>query len=300
MTELPQSLHSWRAGGKLLDVNGIRVFYRTCDENRDDLPWLVCFHGFPTSSWDWHLLLPLLQGRWRILVFDFPGYGLSDKPSAHDYSLLGQLDVAQALLCHCSIETFDLLAHDMGNSVACELLYRRETNEFPFKLNSLVLLNGGVYMDMHRPLFTQRLLRTPIIGQITARLTSWRVFRMQYPRVYAHPEQFDLQHYQEQWALMLHNRGRQALAGIASYMRERVRMGERWTGPLHRLELPLSLIWGQKDPVAVAAIAQRIKTNNPTAVLHLLEDVGHYPQLEAPQLVAQQLIQHQQRIQQQD
>jgi pimeloyl-ACP methyl ester carboxylesterase len=63
--------------------------------------------------------------------------------------LLRQLDVTEALLRHCGIEKFDLLAHDMGNSVACELLFRREQGNYAFELNSLIMLNGGVYMDLH-------------------------------------------------------------------------------------------------------------------------------------------------------
>ncbi|MDZ4730317.1 MAG: alpha/beta hydrolase [Xanthomonadales bacterium] len=296
-SELPTSILAWRDAGEFLSVSGLQVFFRRLNEQRTDLPWLVCFHGFPTSSWDWHLLLPGLQQHWRVLVFDFPGYGLSDKPARHDYSLLCQLDVAEGLLRYCGITRFDLLAHDMGNSVACELLFRREQGNYPFALNSLVMLNGGVYMDLHQPLLTQRLLRTPILGPITARLSSWRLFRLQYPRVYANPAQFNQQHYQEQWALIIYKQGRKALSGVASYMKERVRRGERWTGPLHRLELPFSLIWGQQDPVAVPAIAERIAVNNPHAVLHQLGGVGHYPQLEAPHAVTEALIAHAQHSQ---
>ncbi len=295
-TSPPASLKAWQQAGKIFVSNDLHIFFRTWNEQQNDLPWLVCFHGFPTSSWDWHLLIPELKSRWRILVFDFPGYGLSDKPKRHDYSLLRQLDVVENLLRHCGIAKFDLLAHDMGNSVACEMLYRREQGDYSFELNSLVMLNGGVYMDLHQPLLTQRLLRTPVLGPITARLSSWRVFRLQYPKVYANPTQFDEAHYREQWALMVHKQGRKALSGVASYMKERVRRGERWTGPLHRLDLPFSLIWGLDDPVAVPAIADRIVANNPHAVLHRLPGVGHYPQLEAPNAVAEHLIKHQQDI----
>lgn len=292
MSELPASLQHWRDGGDSFTVNGIQIFYRCFAGQQIQLPWLVCFHGFPTSSWDWHQLVPLLTSHWQVLVFDFPGYGLSGKPSRNDYSLLRQLDAAERLLQHLAINSFDLLAHDMGNSVACELLYRREQGDYLFELKSLVLLNGGVYMDMHRPLLTQRLLRTPILGKIIARLSSWRMFRLQYPRVYANPGQFEESHYREQWALMMHNQGRKALAGIAGYMRERVRRGERWTGPLHRLELPCTLIWGQQDAVAVVDIALRIRSNNPLVVLEQLEGVGHYPQLEAPARVAAHMLDH--------
>jgi len=68
------------AGGRFSRVDDVELFYHVNNHYSSRLPWLVCFHDFPTSSWDWHLLLPYLEKRYRILVFDFPGYGLSAKP----------------------------------------------------------------------------------------------------------------------------------------------------------------------------------------------------------------------------
>jgi pimeloyl-ACP methyl ester carboxylesterase len=283
---LTQVVRAWCERGDFARVDGVELFYRVAEDGGRELPWLVCFHGFPTSSWDWHGLLPLLQNERRILVFDFPGYGLSEKPPSRDYSLKRQLDAGEALLRHLQIRRFDLLTHDMGNSVACELLRRREQGMCPFELRSLTVLNGGIYMELHRALATQKLLRTPAVGAIAARLTSWRLFRKQYPNVYADPGQFDEAHYRSQWSLMLNNGGRQVLHKIAGYMKERTRMGNRWTGPLERLDLPLRVLWGDRDPIALYAIAQRLCSRNPRAQLHTLEGIGHYPQLEAPQRVA--------------
>ena len=286
MNDLTSALQSWMASGHFARVDDVDIFYRTSAASNRSLPWLVCFHGFPTSSWDWHALLPKLEKTHRVLVFDFPGFGLSGKPLDRNYSLKRQLDAAEALMQFLHIVEFDLLAHDMGNSVACELLRRREEGNCHFELKSLTLLNGGIYMDMHRPLFTQRLLRTPFLGAISARLTSWRLFRLQYPRVYANPDQFEESHYRSQWALLLNNDGRKTLHKVAGYMRERTRMGEQWTGPLHRLEVPLKVIWGKQDPIAVYSIAEKLCSKNRQAELVTLDGIGHYPQLEAPAQVS--------------
>ena len=285
MSELTATLQTWLAGGHTVHLDDVDIFYRVSGTTHQDLPWLVCFHGFPTSSWDWHIVLPQLEKTHRVLVFDFPGYGLSGKPPQRDYSLKRQLDAAEALMKFLHISEFDLLTHDMGNSVACELLRRREQGDYPFDLKSLTLLNGGIYMELHKALLTQKMLRTPVLGAITARLTSWRVFRLQYPRVYADPKQFDDEHYQSQWSLLLNNNGRHTLHKVAGYMKERTRMGEQWTGPLHRLEIPFKVIWGKQDPIAVHAIALKLCANNPAAKLTTLNEVGHYPQLEAPEMV---------------
>ena len=145
-------------------------------------------------------------------------------------------------------------------------------------------------MDMHQPLPTQRLLRMPLLGTITARLSSYQVFRHQYPRVYADPGAFDEAHYRQQWALVLNNDGRKVLAKIAGYMKEREHRGKQWLGPLHRTRLPLKLIWGRRDPIAVYGIAERLCAQNPRAILKTLDDVAHYPQLESPKQVANEVL----------
>lgn len=283
---LPDALRRWRDEGAVATVDGVAIFHRI--EGRG--PWLVCLHGFPTSSWDWHRLLPLLTPHHRVLVFDFPGYGLSAKPAARDYSLLRQCDATEALLRHHGITECALLAHDMGDSVACELLHRRETGATPPRLTALTLLNGGLYMDLHRPLWTQRFLRTPGLGPLFARLSGWPLFHAQFRRVYAHPEAFDEAHYRAQWALLRHGGGRRCLAAVAGYMRERVRRGARWTAPLERCPLPLRVIWGRSDPIAPPAIAERLAAHHPAVDLVWLDDTGHYPQLERPDAVAAHLL----------
>ncbi len=278
MSGLPDAIQSWQLAGTLYDVDDTQIYAQKQGRG----PLLVCFHGFPTSSWDWHLLAPRLRQDFTLLMFDFPGYGLSAKDPGRNYSLLRQMDAVEALLAQFGIRRFHLLAHDMGNSVACELLYRLRHGDTALQPQRLTLLNGGVYMDLHRPLFTQRLLRTPLLGEVTARLASRRVFNLQYPKVYADPDRFHEAHYDTQWALMQHREGRKVLAKIAAYMRERLKYTERWLGSLHRCELPVQLIWGQQDPIAVAAIGERLAENLPQATLHRLVGIGHYPQLEAP------------------
>ena len=281
-TELPAVLRGWLAAGQFADIDDTRIWYRVEGSG----PWLVCFHGFPTSSWDWHRLLPLIRDDFRVLLFDFPGYGLSAKPPRRDYSVLRQLDAAELLLRSLDIGAFHLLAHDMGDTVACELLHRLEQGQTGLEPLSVTLLNGGIYPDLHRPLPTQRLLRTRILGELTARLATWRVFMHQYPRVYAQPGSFDAVHYRAQWALMLHRRGRRTLAKVAVYMRERFRHERRWLDPLHRTGLPLSLIWGREDPIAVLAMARRLQARQPATRVEVLDGIGHYPQLEAPDRLA--------------
>ena len=286
MNSLTHELHTWMASGRFVQVDGINLFYRQLGTGPD----LVCLHGFPTSSWDWHLILPELARHFRVTVFDLPGYGLSDKPPGRSYSLLKQMDTVSLLLRNLGINSPVVLSHDMGDTLACEWLFRLSDGQEVPEMRKLVMLNGGLYPDIHQPLLTQRMLRTPVIGELTARLSSWRVFMHQFPKVYARPELFNAAHYQAQWSLLLHNEGRRVLAKVACYMKERLRYKERWLGTLHKTNLPVHLIWGQQDPIAVPAIADRLVRLRPQTGLTVIPEAGHYPQLETPEAVADAIV----------
>ena len=53
--------------------------------------------------------------------------------------------------------------------------------------------------------------------------------------------------------------------------------------------MPLAFVWGMLDPISGAHMAERIRERRPDAAFLALEDVGHWPQLEAPERVAQAL-----------
>ena len=85
MFPLP-SLSDFRARGQLIELLGHRIFV----SDQGSGPPVLFLHGFPTSSFDYALLTPLLASQRRLVLFDFLGYGYSDKPRQHNYSLFEQ------------------------------------------------------------------------------------------------------------------------------------------------------------------------------------------------------------------
>src|SRR5438876_4057406 len=81
-------------------------------------PWLTLLHGFPTSSWDWAKVAPALARRFRLLCFDFLGFGDSDKPRGHRYSIFEQSDLTETLWRRYEVGDTAVVAHDYGATVA--------------------------------------------------------------------------------------------------------------------------------------------------------------------------------------
>ena len=73
-------------------------------------------------------------------------------------------------------------------------------------------------------------------------------------------------------------------------MAERREFEDRWVGALEGTDVPLAFVWGMLDPISGAHIAERIRERLSGAPLVALDDVAHWPQLEAPERVAAALV----------
>lgn len=94
-----------------------------------------------------------------MLAFDFLGFGLSEKPADHTYSLFWQADLVLELLSRFAGERpVFLVAHDMGTSVATELMARELDGEQTAIVGAL-LFNGSILLERAKPTLGQKLLR---------------------------------------------------------------------------------------------------------------------------------------------
>jgi len=282
-------LQAWRQRGHFESLGGIDCFVvdragsRSGNLGLFPVLWL---HGFPSSSLDWRAAIEIIDSPRRMLLLDFPGFGLSAKPSDYSYSLVEQADrVVQLLRSRC-LEQVHLVAHDMGTSVACELLARQAMGQLPFRIESLVLVNGSIYIEQARLTLSQKLLRSPLSG-LYARLARWPLFRRQIGRIVARPVA-DIE-WRAMWQLMQRDDGLRRMPATIAYVAERYRFYQRWTVPLAQLRIPVMILWGRRDPVAVPAIAERLAETIPNAELTWMEDCGHFPMLENPAATAAKL-----------
>lgn len=281
MNKLPANVVAWQTSGKTCIIGGVEIFYRDVGGTGSDA--VLFLHGFPSSSYDWHALWPLMGDEKRMVCLDFVGFGLSEKPKNHSYSLFEQADIVEQLVKQLGIKRVKIIAHDMGTTVTCELLARREKKLLGFAVQSVLLMNGSVHIELAHLTPSQQLLRSPL-GSIFAKLSSKLIFKAQLKKILGKPVLNN--ELEAMWALMSYRQGKARLAQTISYIEERYRFSHRWIPPLTRLDIPVLILWGQKDPVAVAAIAEKLAQEIPTAKLQWLPQLGHYPQLEDPVVVA--------------
>ncbi|MBU3004057.1 alpha/beta fold hydrolase [Paraglaciecola arctica] len=242
---------------------------------------ILFIHGFPSAAWDWHYQWQHLAEQYRLVSLDLLGFGLSAKPTNYQYSLLEQANIIELLLRQLGIENYHILAHDYGDSVAQELLSRHNISGQSAKILSLCFLNGGLFASQHRPLLTQKLLKSRIGGLASYFMNKASLSRG-FKKIFGAKSQPQDDEIDTLWQLIEYNHGKRVLPNLLSYIDERREQGQRWTSNMLRTSIPLYFINGVQDPISGQHMLDHyieIIPNPKTTAL----DVGHYPQLEAPQ-----------------
>lgn len=269
----------WRQRGRWITLaEGHRLF--VVQEGRG--PDVVLVHGFPSSSHDFAAVLPFLTPHFRVTAWDHLGFGFSDKPAgAVSYSLLDQGRRAGEVLGALGVERARVVGHDMGLTVAVEMLCRHEVGTLGCGLEALVLCNGSHLVELAQITPLQHALMTDAGAAAFAASYDPERFASGLRLVWADAARTPAVDIRAIAYWLAANGGLDILARIARYNLERRQYADRWRPILGRSTVPISVVWGDRDPIAVIEIGRRLAelSGGPLAVL---DGVGHYPQMEAP------------------
>jgi pimeloyl-ACP methyl ester carboxylesterase len=276
------SVAAWEARGRVHDVGGHQIFAVDIPAVREEAEPVVIFHGFPTSSMDWHHVVDHLAERRRVVALDFLGFGLSAKPDRR-YSIELQCDLAEVLLDQLGLERFALVTHDMGDSVGGELLARQLAGTTALSVSRRVITNGSIYLELAQLTAGQQYLLSlpdernwPPLGEASEVLRGSLAATCA-PDHVPSDEELDAH-----VALIVREDGGSLLPRLIRYIEDRRAREARYTGAIEDHPSALTIVWGDQDPIAVVAMAHRLAERRPDATLRVLEGLGHYPMLEQP------------------
>jgi pimeloyl-ACP methyl ester carboxylesterase len=292
----------WRSGGAEIrwqsttaanSETEVNVFSRRC--GTPGAPALVCVHGFPTSSIDYFALTRELASEFDIFVLDFPGYGLSDKPSApYRYSLYDDARLlVHAITRLWKLTRYMMLTHDRGSSVGMIALGMLAAEDPPSAPVEAILTNANIYLPLANLTPYQTALLESTTGRSTARATTPELLAaglgattFMPRRTAADPEIAALV------KCFAHDDGVAVLPDTIQYLHERAADETNWLQALSRSEVNTTLVWGLHDnvsPVRVANYVWReyLKEKPGRNRYWILPTADHYLQCDAPQQLAQ-------------
>lgn len=274
---------------KTADVAGLRLFYREAGELLK--PTIVLLHGFPSSSYQFHDLIPLLADRFHVIAPDYPGMGFSEapgptvlRPTFDEVAKVIDTFIAQVVS-----GPLILFLHDIGGPIGMRIAMAH-----PERIAGLVFQN-----------FT-----TSVEGWNPERLKVYeRLGGPETPEKLAETEQFAT----VERSMFLHKRGARqpealnpdnwAMDAYAfSIAAKRVFMSRlfmnlatniphyaEWNGYLEEQQPKTLIVWGRNDPLIWPAAAEFVKKLVPTADLRYF-DGGHFVLDEYAAAIAEAII----------
>lgn len=263
------------AQSRYLTVGDMKVHYK--DEGTG--PVLFMVHGSESSLRTWDVITAQLKGRYRIIRYDIPGYGLSDGPSDRDVATLDPMDVPLALLKTLGVERVTFVGVSSGGTMGMYL-----AAEHPAMIERLIISNtpsdpvDSSHLVMPES-FTAAIARSKATG--FRDLGFWDEFLSYFA---GDPQRISAQTRREYFDFYRRKPEKHPIAMVA-VIGDGVVAKER----MARVKQPTFQIWGGADKLlpesAAIASARHLSAAQMSRVL--MPDVGHYPPLEAPERFAQ-------------
>jgi pimeloyl-ACP methyl ester carboxylesterase len=254
--------------GKFVEVDGVRLHY----VERGDGDPLVMLHGMGSLVQDFlgSGLIDRAAERYRVIAFDRPGYGYSDRPNGQTWTPEAQAAVIRAALAKLGVVRPLVLGHSWGTLPALAL-----TLDHPDEVAGLVLM-AGPYFPIARPdPILMALPALPVIGAVLANTTSPLLARATrgavIRKIFAPnpaPPEFD----RFPVGLGLRPGQIRATAGDAGLLQlAELRLANRYS----QLRLPTAIVAGDSDQLVPFEHAERLRQLLPHSSFHRLSDVGH-------------------------
>jgi pimeloyl-ACP methyl ester carboxylesterase len=166
--------HDNPAAGRFLDVNGVRLHY----VERGSGEPLILLHGNGSMIEDFESsgLIDLAANNYRVIVFDRPGFGHSDRPRHVVWTPDAQAELIMNALGRLNVSNAIVLGHSWGASVAVALSLK-----YPDLVRGLVLASGYYYPTARLDVIAMGTPALPLVGDILSHTLSPLISRAIWP-----------------------------------------------------------------------------------------------------------------------
>lgn len=267
--------------GRFVTVNGVKLHYL----ERGEGPPVVLLHGNVVTAEDFRTsgVLNLLAGRHRVIAFDRPGFGYSDRPHGSAWSARAQADLLRDALNVLGMNRPIVLGHSWGAAVALALALNH-----PDDVRGLVLLSGYYYPTLRADVLLSSPPAIPILGDLLRYSISPLLGKLLQPRLLKGmfaplpvPASFALGSTPNMSVRpgQIRAESQDGVAMIPGAIAMRHRYQE--------LTMPVVIMAGAEDRVINAEQPARLHAQIPHSTLRLVPGVGHMIHYAVPEEVAE-------------
>lgn len=256
-------------------VAGQELFYR--EAGPADAPVVVLLHGFPTSSFMFRHLVPLLADRYHVLAPDHLGFGLSDAPAADEfgYTFDALANLTAGLLEQLGVNRFAMYVQDYGAPVGWRLALDR-----PDAVTAVISQNGngyeiGLAEEFWRPVRAYWDRRTPDAEAALRQAMTLEAIRWQYLHGVSDQSLVSPDTWYHDFAMISRpGNDRVQLDLLADYA-SNIAVYPRLHAYLRDTRVPVLAVWGRNDQIFCPEGALAFADDAPHAEISLL-DGGHF------------------------
>jgi pimeloyl-ACP methyl ester carboxylesterase len=255
--------------GQFLEVNGVRLHYV---ERGSGAP-LVLLHGNGSMIQDFESsgLIDLAAKNYRVIVFDRPGFGHSDRPRNVVWTPAAQAELINSALHRLGVSHAIVLGHSWGASVAVALALK-----YPTLVQGLVLASGYYYPTLRPDVVALSAPAVPLVGDILGHTLSPIVSRVMWPLLMAKifgpgsvPRKFE--GFPKEMALRP-SQIRASAAESALMIPDAFHYRDEYTN----LKMPVVIVAGDEDRlVDIDAQSTRLHRDVPQSKFHRVPGTGH-------------------------
>jgi pimeloyl-ACP methyl ester carboxylesterase len=260
-----------------LHTNGIDLYYEIHGSGEP----LVLITGIGYDLWAWHKMVPHLEGKFQVILFDNRGVGKTDKPEG-PYSAEMMADDTAGLLMGLGIDRANIFGHSMGGFVAQALVLK-----YPELVDKLILASTNFGGPRHIPVTPEAMaVLMDITGDPMERFKRGLLVSCAPGFGESNPEVIDeWMAYRERNPILPGPYQSQLAVGLG-LISEESSFEER----LKEVRASTLVLFGAEDKVAPPGNAELLGAQIPESRIEILDGVGHFLSLEAPEVVAEVVL----------
>jgi pimeloyl-ACP methyl ester carboxylesterase len=255
-------------------VDGRRIFYREAGDPAK--PALVLLHGFPTSSFMFRELIPLLAGDHHVIAPDHLGFGLSDAPAADEfaYTFDALADLTAGLLEQLGVRRYAIYVQDYGAPVGWRLALKH-----PERVTALIVQNGNAYeeglKEFWDPIKAYWSDHSQEHRQALYKLVTPEITKFQYSDGVSDVTRVAPDNWVHDQALLDRPGNAEIQMDLFYDYRTNLPLYPQVQAWLRKHQPPTLIVWGKNDKIFPSDGAYPYKRDLPKVEFHLI-DTGHF------------------------
>ncbi len=231
-----------------IEIDGQNIFYREAGDKSK--PTILLLHGFPSSSFMFRDLMPLLADNFHVVAPDYPGFGQSSMPKVDEfqYTFENLTNIVDKFAEALALNKYSIYVQDYGSPVGFRLAVKH-----PERIQAVIVQNGNAYetglSNMAMPLKTYGEAGDEKIGEALKDFLTLEATKGQYIGGAKNPQFVS----PDTWTLdqsLLDREGNQAiqLALFKDYVTN-VRQYDDYHEYFRKYQPPTLVVWGKNDPI---------------------------------------------------